>query len=288
LHRIKLLAPAKINLTLDVTGKRPDGYHELITTMHQVNLADVVWLQAKPSGIVLRHNLPALSHSADNLAYRAAQMLLDYAGMQTGVAITLEKRIPLSAGLAGGSTDAAAVLLGMNRLFALGLSREVLCRIGSDIGSDVPFCLWGGTAHCTGRGEQIQDMPEARPLFFVLVTPQLRISTAAVFSAFRPEAVKERPDEAGFQRAWRQGELRAMADCMGNVLESVSARAWPQIGAVKRQMENLGALCAVMSGSGPTVFGLFSDEVRAKAASRQLQTWHRNVYVCRSHAASHT
>lgn len=278
-------APAKINLTLDILGRRPDGYHEIATTMHQVDLTDAVEVHSRASGIVVQHDQPGLSSGEDNLAYRAARLLRDQAGLSRGLLIRLEKHIPLAAGLAGGSADAAAVLQGINQLCALRMEEAELRDVAAQLGSDVPFCLTGGTAFCTGRGEIVQPLPDfAGPrLIFVLVTPDFLVPTASVFAAFRPEAVTSRPDEANFQRAFRQGDLMAVTAGMANVLESVSLRLWPEIGRLQQQLAELGALKAQMSGSGPTVFGVFADEVSAERAERVLKQDYRQVFRCHSY-----
>jgi 4-diphosphocytidyl-2-C-methyl-D-erythritol kinase len=206
-----------------------------------------------------------------------------YTGLKQGVRITLHKNIPMGAGLAGGSSDAAAVIQGMNGLFALQLSPAEMLRLGAELGSDVPFCISGGTAFCTGRGELVQSLPDpARELCFVLVTPDLMVSTAEVYAAFSPEKVKERPQEEEFQQAWRKGDMAGLFPAMKNVLESVSISKWPQIGALKQQMQALGARHTLMSGSGPTVFGIFPDALQAQQAANKLKTQYQTVSVCRS------
>ncbi len=270
-----LAARAKINLALDVLGRRPDGYHEVAMVMQSVALADKVTLAAADD-ISVTSTFADLDCGPTNLAYRAAALLRDRCGVARGVRITLEKNIPLAAGLAGGSTDAAAVLRGLNGLWRLGLTPAELEELGAALGSDVPFCLRGGTALATGRGELLAPLPALPPVWVVLAKPPVAVSTAWVYGNYRGERVAVRPDVAGMQACLAAGDLPGVAARLGNVLETVTVPAHPAIAALKENMREQGAMASLMSGSGPTVFGLVDDRRQAEkiaAALRRTTAW---------------
>lgn len=274
---VELTAPAKINLTLDVLGRRADGYHAVAMVMQSVDLCDRVCL-TPAADISLTVNQPHLAADATNLAWQAALLLRDYAGVAAGVHIRLEKVIPMAAGLAGGSTDAAAVLKGLNQLWRLGLPREELARLGARLGSDVPFCVYGGTMLATGRGERVTPLPPLPSCWVVLVTPPVSVSTAWVYRRFQPHAVTARPDTEGMITALRAGDFNAVAARLANVLESVTIPAYPQVGKLKQLLGDFG-LAALMSGSGPTVFGLTTERERARRAWRHLRQHTAQVFL---------
>lgn len=274
---VELTAPAKINLTLDVLGRRPDGYHEVAMVMQSVSLCDRVRL-TPAADISLTVNRPELAADATNLAWRAAALLRDYAGVTVGVHIQLEKVIPVAAGLAGGSTDAAAVLKGLNSLWRLGLTTAELARLGARLGSDVPFCVYGGTMLATGRGEQVTALPPLPPCWVVLATPSVSVSTAWVYRHFQPQAVTARPDTDGMIAALRAGDFAAVATRLANVLESVTIPAYPQVRELKQLLQELG-MAALMSGSGPTVFGLTRERERARLAWQRLRQRTERVFL---------
>jgi len=291
-------APAKINLTLDILGKRADGYHELETVMHQISLVDRIHLFPRQAGIALDTDSSEIPHDADNLAYRAAQSLLDKYGCKAGIGIFIEKNIPVGAGLAGGSTDAAAVLLGIDYLLELGLEREILLDLAAGLGSDVPFCLAGmplrqksagclavsgTTVLARGRGELMTPLPMVFLPHIVLVKPDFQLSTAEVYRGFRLEGVKEHPDTGSFVADWNQGNKQDIAGHMVNVLESVSITQKPEIGYLKESLLEMGALKALMSGSGPSVFGIYDNAEQAEAAVRLLKKDYREVFLVSSY-----
>jgi 4-diphosphocytidyl-2-C-methyl-D-erythritol kinase len=266
---ITLSARAKINLTLDVLGKRPDGYHEVAMIMQTVALADLVHLRQADS-ILIETDDSRLPGDESNLAYRAAALLRRECGVERGVHIRLEKKIPLAAGLAGGSSDAAAVLKGLVQLWELRLTPEDLSRLGASLGSDVPFCLYGGTALATGRGEvitQLRDLP-SRPV--VLAKPPVDVATASVYKGYRPEAVGVHPDTQSVLTAISQGNWHTIEHSLVNVLESVTVNEHPQIAAIKAMMLGAGATGSLMSGSGPTVFCLAEDDATARQIAQRL------------------
>lgn len=278
LRRMEIYAPAKINLTLDVTSQRPDGYHEVVMVMQSVALCDRIRLTPAEAGIDLRVNMPGLAADTSNLAWQAAALLRSYAGVTAGVRIDLEKHIPLAAGLAGGSTDAAAVLKGLNILWGLQLTEDELMRLGARLGSDVPFCLRGGTMLATGRGERVSPLPPLPPCWVVLAKPAVAVSTAWAYQRFSPAAVRRRPDTAGVIAALQAGDFTGVAVRLANVLESVTMAAYPRVAVLKRAMQRLG-LAALMSGSGPTVFGLTQDEALARYAWQRLRRLTAEVYL---------
>ena len=284
MNELQLKAPAKINLTLDITGKRPDGYHELATVMHQITLADDVKLTrlAEPQ-IRLSSGSPLLPDDRRNLAYRAAEAMLSRYAPEKGVAIEITKRIPVEAGLAGGSSDAAAVIRGINELFSLHLSQEELCACGLAIGSDVPFCIAGGTALCTGRGEIMQPLPKGPTLHLVLVKPAFSLSTAAVYRQYDAlQALPPRPEPAVFLQNWETQSLRTITGSLFNVLEAASLTMQPEISVLLEKMQSLGALGARMSGSGPTVFGIFPDADAARKAAARLAAEYAACFTAES------
>lgn len=280
-------APAKINLTLDVKGKRSDGYHELETVMHQVNLLDIIKISRHTAGIQIKSNSSLIPTDEENLAYQAAEMILGKRTFKKGVEIYIEKNIPVAAGLAGGSTDAAAVLQGINKLYDLGLEVGELLEIAERIGSDVPFCLLGGSRLARGRGEILSELPPRTLPYMILVKPDLQISTAAVYGELDLTQVQNFPDNAAFLAAWESCDIINIARNMGNVLESVCIRKYPEIAAIKAEMINAGAVNALMSGSGPSVVGIFMEEEQALKARESFQIRYQEVFLLASYAYRH-
>jgi 4-diphosphocytidyl-2-C-methyl-D-erythritol kinase len=286
LQEIVLEAPAKVNLTLDVKGKRPDGYHELETVMHQIDLADIIELRARPEGITVNSDNPLLPSNGENLAYQAADLLLNPIGK--GVDISIKKNIPVGAGLAGGSTDAAAVMLGLNDLYGLGLDKQALLEQGALIGSDVPFCMTGGTALARGRGEILTPLASGRRLNMLLVKPPFAVSTAEVYQALNLASADRRPDNTAFLDAWRKYDIINIACHLGNILESVSIKMYPIIEDIRQEMLDQGALGAVMSGSGPTVVGVFAQQETAATACQWFKNRYEEVYLVTSYVRGDT
>lgn len=267
---LTLKANAKINLTLDVLGKREDGYHEVAMIMQAIGLADTLSFALTDGDISVISNIPELQSGPENLVYRAAVLLKTECAVKQGVRIELDKQIPLAAGLAGGSADAAAALKGLNDLWDLRLTLPELSEFGAKLGSDVPFCLHGGTMLATGRGEKLTPMPPIAPCWAVLAKPARDISTAWVYQHYRPEKVLESPDLPGMQAALASGDLPAVAGRLCNVLESVTIPECPEIAVIKAQMIENGAMASLMSGSGPTVFGLSAQQSEAETIARRL------------------
>ena len=273
MKQINLKAMAKINLGLDVVRRREDGYHDLRMIMQTVRLFDRIRLSVTHSGGVrLKTNLGFLPTDASNHACKAAQMLIDEFGIKDGVFIDLEKHIPVAAGLAGGSSDAAAVLVGMNLLFGLGLSSEQLRLRGVKIGADVPYCIMRGTALAEGIGDRLTPLPGIPRCSIVVAKPDLRVSTKYVYTHLHLDESTIHPDIDAQIEAIRAGDLKGMCACCGNVLESVTETAYPKISELKKTMMDGGALVSMMSGSGPSVFGIFDEKEKAQAVYEQLRS----------------
>ena len=280
IKEMKTDAFAKINLGLDVLRRREDGYHELRMIMQTIALHDTISLELTgESGIRVRTDRGELPTDRGNLVYRAAELLLSEFAPETGVFIDLKKNIPVAAGLAGGSSDAAAVLRGLNRMLDLGLSTEELMRRGVKIGADVPYCILQGTALAEGIGERLTPLPPAPPWAVLLVKPPAHVSTKEVYQQLRVGEITEHPDIDGQIAALKNRDLDALASLLGNVLESVTIPLCPVIREIRDDLLQAGAAGALMSGSGPTVFGLFREEKTAEDACRRLQADKKN-FVC--------
>lgn len=269
---ISLKALAKINLGLDVVRRREDGYHEVRMVMQTIHLYDRLELEKTTAqGIELSTNLSYLPVNENNLVYRAGKMLIDEFGITEGIKVYLNKRIPVAAGMAGGSTDAAAMLYGMNELFELGLSREQLMERGVKIGADVPYCLMRGTALAEGIGEKLTPLAPMVKCPVLIAKPAISVSTRFVYQNLKLDADTKHPDIDKLIRDIQAQELKAIAGDMGNVLESVTIPNYPVIAQIKEQMLEGGAVNAMMSGSGPTVFGLFEEEETAQEAYQRMK-----------------
>lgn len=270
---IRLRARAKINLTLDVTGKREDGYHLIQSIMQTVSLYDGIYMKRiRKNEIILKSNLAWLPTDNRNLAYRAAELMKAKYGITEGVFIEIDKRIPVAAGLAGGSADCAAVLVGMNRLFELGLSMKELESLAFLLGSDIPYCVQRGTVVSEGVGEILTPVKCPCPMcYVVLVKLPVSVSTASVYRGLNWQSVQDHPDTKGMIQAMAEADITKMGRLLGNVLETVTIPMHPQIAQLKEELVHLGAEGALMSGSGPTVFGLFKEEEDAKKAASTIR-----------------
>ena len=278
---------AKINLTLDILGKRPDGYHEVAMVMQSIGLHDTLELSKIPSGIELTLDVPGLEADERNLAWRAARLLLDGEGVKGGVHIALTKRIPIAAGLAGGSADAAAVLRGVNALYELGLTQAELCAYGAKLGSDIPFTIVGGTMLATGRGEVLEALDPVPAFWVVLAKPKISVSTAWAYKHYDEQGAEQHPDNAAIIQAIAKCDRAGIASLLCNVLERVTIKQYPVIAAYKEWMMEKGALASMMSGSGPTVFGLFSAEEEARRAAAFLEgQTDADIFVCQTAGAN--
>lgn len=274
-------APAKINLTLDVLYKRPDNYHEVEMIMTTVDLADRIGLESREDGMIIISSTNGfIPNDNRNLAYQAAQLIKDTYGVREGVFIRIEKEIPVAAGLAGGSSDAAATLRGLNKLWNLNLSLDTLAELGSKIGSDVSFCIYGGTALATGRGEKIRELPAPPTCWVVLAKPKIGVSTAQVYGGLKLEEVTH-PSTSQMIQAIENDNYELMCQSVGNVLETVTFKLHPEVVMIKEQMRRFGADAVLMSGSGPTVFGLVDNESRLGRIYNGLRGFCEEVFAVR-------
>lgn len=272
MNQIRLKAFAKINLGLDVVGRRENGYHDVRMIMQTVRLFDKLTMKKLSSDqIILHTNLVYLPDNENNLVYKAVDMLKKEFHIKKGVEVTLEKHIPVSAGMAGGSTDCAAALFGMNKLFDLGLSLKELMEIGVKLGADVPYCIMRGTALSEGIGEVLTPLAPMPPCYIVIAKPGISVSTRFVYENLNLKGLTSHPDIDGMIDALEQGSLNGVADRLENVLETVTTVKYPVINKIKKRMKENGALNALMSGSGPTVFGIFDDQSKGERVAEILR-----------------
>lgn len=285
-NTLTLKALAKINLGLDVLGRRENGYHDVRMIMQTIYLYDNVTLtKVCEPGIRLETNLSYLPVDENNIAYKAAKILIDEFDIQEGVDIRLDKHIPVAAGMAGGSSNAAAVLVGMNRLFRLGLSQEELMERGVSLGADVPYCVMRGTALAEGIGEQLSSLPPLPRCYVLVAKPGISVSTKMVYETLDAKEIVEHPDIDGILEGLERQDLRKITESMGNVLETVTIEKYPIIETIKKAMKDAGALNAMMSGSGPTVFGIFEDKQTALKAQQKIKQMNvaKQVYLANVH-----
>ncbi len=279
MNKLTKYANAKINLTLDVLGKREDGYHDLKMIMAEIPLSDTLTLTMQDH-ISVSTNLTFLPNNDKNIAFRAAQLFFEETKIEGGVNIQIEKKIPVSAGLAGGSTDAASVLHGLNELYEANLSLEQLQTMGNTIGKDIPFCLQGGVALAEGTGERLSVLEKLPHCWIVLIKPRhINVSTKDVFTALQASKLELHPDTTGAIQALEQGDLPGIARRMYNVLEEVTVKKHPLIAELKAVMLEEGALGSVMSGSGPSVFGIFDSLESANNAKQRLLAYDKQVFL---------
>lgn len=272
MNDISVKALAKINLGLDVVRKREDGYHEVRMVMQTIHLYDRLEIARNTSGkITMQTNLAFLPTNENNLVYKAAKLLVDEFDIKDGIHVDLKKHIPVAAGMAGGSTDAAAVLYGMNQIFELGLSKKDLMERGVKIGADVPYCIMRGTALAEGIGEELTQLSPMVKCPVLIAKPQISVSTKFVYENLKLNDKMVHPDIDKLVADIQKKDLKAIASDMGNVLETVTIPEYPIIAEIKEHMMEHGALNSMMSGSGPTVFGLFEDEATAQKAYEAMK-----------------
>jgi len=276
---LKLKAEAKINLSLDVIGKRPDGYHDVKMIMQSVSLFDIVTIEAIQEGIEIYSNSRWVPSDSRNTTWKAANLLINKFGINYGVRINIDKRIPVAAGLGGGSADAAAVLKGINSLFDLGISYEELAAIGKEIGADVPFCVRGGTMLAEGIGERLTPLKPMKNVNIVIVKPNIAVSTAWVYKNLDLEKIEEHPDTELLVNAVNLSQHGIIAKNMKNVLEYVTISKYQVIDTIKKKLVSLGALGSMMSGSGPSVFAIFEDAASAKNAFDKIKNGKWNCFI---------
>lgn len=272
-NSIVLKSYGKINLGLDVLRRREDGYHEVRMIMQTVGLYDVLTMKKrKEDEIKMTCNLPFLPTDERNLVYKAVKLIKDKYHIKDGVAIDLKKRIPVAAGMAGGSSNCAAALKGMNELFDLGLSIDELCDIGVTLGADVPYCIWGGTALSEGIGEKLSRVDAMPDCYILIAKPGISVSTAFVYQNLNLAGLEKHPDIDGMLECLKQKDLEGICDRLENVLETVTIKEYPIIEQVKQHLREQGAMGTLMSGSGPTIFAIFKDKKTADNALESLRS----------------
>lgn len=280
MDKLELKALGKINLGLDVLGRRENGYHDVRMVMQTLYLYDNVTLQKKSApGIEIDSNLFYLPNDEDNIAWKAAKLLIDEFDIKDGIRIHLDKHIPVAAGMAGGSSNAAAVLYGMNQMFRLGLSQNELMERGVKLGADVPYCIMRGTVLAEGIGEKLTPLPSLPRCYFVVAKPANRgISTKEIFSMVDVSKIQLHPDTKGMIRALANGDLRGVSKRLYNVMEPYTLQKSPEVESFKNAMLENGALGALMSGSGNAVFGMFETMEKARKAANFLKKQTKQVF----------
>lgn len=276
-------ASAKINLSLDVLHKREDGFHEVEMVMAMIDLADRLEMEELPRDtIMISSQAGYIPLDEKNLAFKAAKLLKERYEVKQGVYIHLDKHIPVAAGLAGGSSDAAAALRGLNRLWKLGLPESELQQLGAELGSDVPYCIEGGTMLATGRGEKLQKLPPLPSCWVVIAKPPINVSTADIYGRLRTDEIQQHPPTKQMIGGLHSKDWATICRSLGNVLEDVTLRMYPEVRRIKETMLRLGADGALMSGSGPTVFALAAKSSRARRIYNGLKGFCKEVYVVRN------
>ena len=274
---------AKINLTLDVLGKRPDGYHDVKMIMQTTGLFDLMIVDKEAYGISVTTNLKYLPTGEKNIAWKAAAAFFEYCKIKGGAKILIHKNIPVAAGLAGGSGNAAAVLCSLNKLYNTQLTDEELCKIGAKLGADVPYCILGGTQLAEGIGEQLTELTPMPKTTLLFVKPPINISTARIYEAIDSCDDLKHPDTDKVIKAVSAGDIKTIAENLSNVMEAVTERENPVITKIKEMMMREGALGCVMSGSGPTVYGIFDDDIKAKKSADSFYNLYKEVYLTRTY-----
>lgn len=280
--KITINAYGKINLGLDVNRRLENGYHEVRMIMQAVDLHDTITMEVlEKDEIQITANDPKIPCNEHNLAYKAAKLMKDLYQIDKGLHIHIEKRIPVAAGMAGGSTDCAAVLKGTNQLFDLKLSMQKLQEIGVKLGADVPYCIMGKTALSEGIGEILTPLKTPPQCVVLLAKPDIDVSTKYVYEHLNLKELKNHPDIDGMVKNIENGDLEQLCRKMSNVLETVTGEKYPVIGQIEKIMKEAGALQSVMSGSGPTVFGIFTDTKKAEEAQMRIRNENlsREVYI---------
>lgn len=288
MNKLELKALGKINLGLDVLGRRENGYHDVRMVMQTLYLYDQITITKKETpGIELKTNLFYLPVDENNLAYRAAKLLMDEFDVKEGVSIYLDKHIPVAAGMAGGSSNAAAVLFGINRMFDLGLTQQELMDRGVTLGADVPYCIMRGTVLAEGIGEILTPLPALPKCYVLIAKPPISVSTKLIYEKLDSHEIENHPDIDGIIDGLQLQDLNKVAAGMGNVLEKVTVEEYPVIEEIKNVMKAEGALNAMMSGSGPTVFGIYDNKQLARKAADKIRKMElaKQVYVTNVHNA---
>lgn len=279
----KMKTRAKINLTLDVLGKRKDNYHEVEMIMQSIDLFDEMEFISKKKGITIYCQHCEVPIDESNIVYRAAKLLKDEYNIDKGIDIFIHKNIPVAAGLAGGSSNGAGTLQALNELWQLDLPLTKLMELGKRVGADIPFCLLGGTALAQGIGEKLQSLPPLPSNWLVLVKPPISISTAWVYKNLKINRHTQHPDTARAIQGIKEQNIDKAIPYFYNILEDVTIPAYPEIKAIKKRLEELGAKGVLMSGSGPTVFGFCRDEKEAQSICRTLKKEYNEVFIAKTY-----
>ena len=279
---MRIKAYAKINISLDIIGKREDGYHLLEMIMQAIDLYDEINIEKQKEGISIKCNKPYVPTDERNLAYRAAKIFMEKYNINSGVSINIKKNIPVCAGLAGGSTDGAAVLKLMNKFFNVNASDEELMELGLKLGADVPYCIKGGTALCKGIGEDVTELSGFKDKIVVLVKPPFGVSTKSVYQEFDLNKVRSHPNTDLLIKAIEDDDLHLVSHNMKNLLENVTLRKHKILINIKEEMKRYGASGTMMSGSGPTVFAFFDDMLKAQKCFEKMKTRYNDVFITRT------
>ena len=275
---MKVKAYSKINLTLDIVGKKENGYHLLKTIMQSLELADEVDVELTDKDITVESSLSYLPNDKTNIAYKAAKAFFDHYGLNCGAKIYIKKNIPVSAGMAGGSTDGATVIKALNELTEINADTETLAKIGEKVGADVPFCIVGGTVLCEGIGEILTPLKSVEKCPVLIAKPDFPVSTVEIFKQVKINQIMHHPDTEGAIKAIENGNIYDLSKRMYNVLEDITASTKPIIKEIERVMLDNKAMCSLMTGSGPTVFGLFKNVEDAHEAEKALEKF--NIFTC--------
>lgn len=279
---MRIKAYAKINISLDIVGKREDGYHLLEMIMQSIDLYDELNIEKQNKDITIKCNKPYVPTDERNLAYKAAKLFIQKYQINSGVSININKNIPVCAGLAGGSTDGAAVLKAMNEIFGIRASDEELMELGLQLGADVPYCIKGGTALCRGIGEEVTKLNDFKDKILVLVKPPFGVSTKSVYQEFDLSKARSHPNTDVLIKAIEENDLTLVANNMKNLLENVTLRKHKILISIKEEMKNSGSIGTMMSGSGPTVFAFFDDMLKAQKCFEKMRVKYNDVFITRT------
>jgi len=281
MNKIEIDSYSKINLTLHVLGKRQDGYHDLETIMQSVNLADRIFIKKEKEGIKIKCSHPLVPVDSQSLTYRTAEKILNRYKITKGVKIEIDKKIPLASGMAGGSANSASILVGINKLFALNLNNKDLRRIGEELGMDVPFCIQNGTALAYHKGEKVTPLPLVEPpLWLIIINPGFEIPTRWAYNNLDLDQIKkEKNNTEAMLKALKKRELQGIAKNLFNSFERLIIKKYPEIGKIKDRLIEEGILGALMSGSGPTVFGIAQNEEQAFKIYEKLKSEYKSIWV---------
>lgn len=282
MNKIQIEAYGKVNISLDVIGKRKDNYHEIETIMQQIDLKDILTIRDRKNEIKIECNNSLVPLDSSNIVHKAFRVLSEKCHVKRGAHIIIEKNIPVAAGLAGGSANAAATLKGLNKLWNLNLTEAELMDIGVHIGADVPFCIMGGTALAKGIGEKLEKLDSFKDHMLLLANPGIEVTSSHVYSVFDVENIKNRPQTDTLLKAIQKNDIYTVSKNMVNVLEQVTCKEYKEIEKIKEDMIKCGALGSLMSGSGPTVFGFFDDEDKLYNCKRILEKRIEKVFIART------